>query len=317
MDCADDKTNEAPEGNGDRSEDLAQPTLNPKFTVNIRGWDSDNAEEASEFARQIGATTLDLSRHLDLSRLESVVVATDYHEAVSSFDATDQLSAQPTSNEYGQGAAMARHIIRDDEFWSVVIIWTPLVRQMANVGQEGHKSALHIFVHELVHVDDLRFFSRTYPGGWRAAKPRDGRDSQLQGIVNPCQSEYSAQRRSAWADPEHGFELLEMLGKALKDVDSQIRNARFEYRFHGNMEVLWPIVSARLTFLFQCLGYGLGHADWAIGEKAENPGLAVKYEEVLSDLAKLPSGWLLKACREAVQPFYTMKEWTGLEVYDP
>lgn len=49
---------------------------------------------------------------------------------------------------------MARHIIRDDEFWSVVIIWTPLVRQMANVGQEGHKSALHIFVHELVHVDE-------------------------------------------------------------------------------------------------------------------------------------------------------------------
>lgn len=297
---------------------VEEPTLSPKFGVNIQGWENDNEAEAKTFAESIYGAVRGMSRVLDLSRLESVVIAWDYQGALAAIDRGGDLPpATPTSNEYGEGGAMAVHVLRDDEPWNVVVIWTPLVRRLLDEDHPEQALALHTFVHELVHVSDLRLFTRTYPGGWKAAKPRDGRDGVLQAIVNPCQSEYSAQRRSAWAAPAHGLLMLDMLGKALVDVDEKVTDARIAYRLHGDMDVYWPIVTERYRFLFQSLGYGLGHADWIAAAADEYPELAAQYEARLAELRELPSGWLIEACREAVQPFYELATWSGPEVYDP
>ena len=166
--------------------------------MSIRGWENGSEAEAREFGSGAMAYAKWMSKYLDLSRLESIIIGWDYADALASVDGGEGLPpAAPTANEYGRGGAMAVHVLRDDELWSVVVIWTGLVRQLISEEHPDHKLALQTFVHELVHVDDLRRFSRTYPGGWRAAKPRDGRDAVLQSIVNPCQSEYSAQRRAA------------------------------------------------------------------------------------------------------------------------
>lgn len=293
-------------------------TLASICAINIRGWENDNEAEAREFGEGVMCLAKELSRYLDLSRLESIVIGWDYSEALASVDRGDGIPpAAPTANEYGQGRAMAAAVIRGDEIWNVVVIWTGLVRQLNQPDHPEHKLALQTFVHELVHVDDLRLFTRTYPGGWRAAKPRDGRDANLQPIVNPCQSEYSAQRRAAWAAPEHGLDLLNMLGQAMKDVDDQIRSERLNYRLHGDMDKYWPVVVERLSFLFQAIGYGLGHADWVEANADEHPELAARYRAKLNDLAGYPSGWLLEACRDAARPFFELEEWIGQDIYDP
>ncbi|MXY66654.1 MAG: hypothetical protein F4206_12865 [Gammaproteobacteria bacterium] len=217
------------------SEEPSIETLPSNCFVSIRGWE--NQDEALEFSRDVISLTKVLSRILDLSRLISIVIGWDYTEALASVDCRDDIpSAAPTSNQYGQGGAMAIPMVRNDEIWSNVVIWAGLVQQLNQPDHSDHKLALQTFVHELVHVHDLRLFTRTYPGGWRAAKPRDGRDANLQPIVNPCQSEYSAQRRSAWAAPENGLDLLEMLGKVMNDVEGQIRSARLSYRVYGDMD---------------------------------------------------------------------------------
>ena len=199
---------------------------------------------------------------------------------------------------------MALHTVRNDEIWSVVVIWTGSVRQLDKTDHPEHKLALQTLVHELAHVHDVRLFARTYPGGWRAAVSKDGRDASLQRIVNPCQSEYSAQRRAASAAPEHGLDLLEMLSKAMKDVDGQIRSARVSYRVHGDFDKYWSVVVERLTFLFQAIGYGLGHADWVEANADDHPELAARYRSKLGDLSGYPSGWLLDACRDAVPAIF-------------
>ena len=293
-------------------------SLPPNCSVNVRGWENDNEGQARQFGEGVMSLAKELSRYLDLSRLKSIIIGWDYAEALASVDRGDGIPpAAPTANEYGQGGAMAVHVVHNDEIWSVVVIWTGLVRQLNQTDHPEHKLALQTFVNELVHVDDLRLFTRTYPGGWRAAKPRDGRDANLQPIVNPCQSEYSAQRRAAWAAPEHGLDLLEMLGKAMKDVDDQIRSARLSYRLHGDMDKYWPVVVERLTFLFQAIGYGLGHADWVEAKADDHPELAARYRAKLEELAGYPSGWMLDACRDAVQPFFDLEEWIDQEIYDP
>ena len=141
--------------------------------------------------------------------------------------------------------------------------------------------------------------------------------SNLQPIVNLCQSEYSAQRRAAWAAPEHGLDLLEMLSEAMEDVDDQIRSARLSYRLHGDMDKYWSVVVERLTFLFQVIEYGLGHADWVEASADDHPELAARYRAKLRDLAGYPLGWMLDACRDAVQPFFDLEEWIDLEIYEP
>jgi len=293
-------------------------TLPSGCMVSIRGWENDNEAEAREFGGNVMQLTKALSRYFDLSRLEAIVIGWDYREALAGVDRGNGMPpAAPTANEYGRGGAMALHVLRDGEIWNVVVIATGLVRQLTNFEHPDHKLALQTFVHELVHVDDLRRFSRTYPGGWRAARPRDGRDSALQTIVNPCQSEYSAQRRSAWAAPEHGLDLLDMLGKVMTDVDDQIRSARLDYRIHGDMNKYWPVVVARLRFLFQAVGYGLGHADWVEAKADNHPDLATRFRSKLKELAGFPSGWMIDACRDAVQPFFELEEWSGQEIYDP
>ncbi|MCU7843330.1 MAG: hypothetical protein KZQ93_05775 [Candidatus Thiodiazotropha sp. (ex Monitilora ramsayi)] len=302
------------------AEDEESPieTLPSSFVVNIRGWENDEEGEAREFAKGVFSLAKTLSCYLDLSRLESIVIGWDYSEALLSVDRGDGIPpSAPTENEYGQGGAMAVSVIRDDEIWNVVVIWTGLVRQLNQTDHPEYELALQTFVHELVHVDDLRLFTRTYPGGWRAAKPRDGRDANLQPIVNPCQSEYSAQRRAAWAAPEHGLVLLDMMGKAMKEVDDQIGSARLSYRIHGDLEKYWSIVIERLSFLFQAIGYGLGHADWIEENAHEHPKLATCCRAKLDNLASYPSGWLLDACRDAVQPFFRLEEWKDQEVYNP
>ena len=37
----------------------------------------------------------------------------------------------------------------------------------------------------------------------------------------------------------------------------------------------------------------------------------------LEDLAGHSLGWMLDACREAVQPFFDLEEWSDMEIYDP
>lgn len=293
-------------------------TLPSTCSVNIRGWETDNEAEAREFGQGVMFLAKELSRYLDLSHLESIVIAWDYAEALSSIDRGDGLPpAAPTANEYGQGGAMAVNVVRNDEIWSVVVVWTGLVRPLNQTDHPEHKLAFQSFIHELVHVHDIRLFARTFPGGWRAAKPRDGRDANLQLIVNPCQSEYTAQRRAAWAAPEHGLDLLDMLSEAMKDVDAQIRSARLSYRVHGDMNKFWPVVAERLTFLFQAIGYGLGHADWVEATADDHPELAARYRAKLEDLAGYSLGWTLDACRDAVQPFFHLEKWINLEIYDP
>ena len=299
-------------------EESPAETLPSNCSVNIRGWENENESEAQEFGQVVMSLAKEFSRYLDLSGLESIVIGWDYAEALASVDLGDGIpAAAPTANEYGLGGAMALHTVRNDEIWSVVVIWTGLVRQLNQTDNPQHKLALQTFVHELAHVHDLRLFARSYPGGWRAAKPRDGRDANLQPIVNPCQSEYSAQRRAAWAAPEHGLDLLEMLSEAMKDVDDQIRSARLSYRVHGDMDRYWSVVVERLKFLFQAIGYGLGHADWIEANADDHPELAARYRAKLRDLAAYPLGWVLGACRDAVQPFFDLEEWSDLEIYDP
>jgi hypothetical protein len=294
-----------------------EPSLSESFQVQIRGWENENGEEATEFGQGIMGFARELSCHLDLSRLASIVIAWDYSDGLASIDVGDGMPpVSRTENEYGEGGAMSVAIKKDEELWNTVVIWTPLVRKIMDVDDTDHKLALQTFVHELIHVEDQRLFDRTYPGGWKNAAPRDERDDAMQRIVNACQSEYSAQRRSAHIAPETGLGLLDMLSDAMRDVDEQIISERRAYRLHGDVGRFWAVACERLSFLFQAIGYGLGHSDYIASAADKHPELAEEYAARLDAISEHSKGWLIDECRLAVQPFFQLEEWTDMSIYD-
>ena len=127
--------------NGTGDDDVPAMTLYEHCSINVRGWDSDNEEEARTFAHGVLEMAREMSRYLDLSHLEAIVIGSDYREALASVDrSADASPAVPTSNEYGEGGAMAVSVVRNDEPWSVVVIWLPLVRQMIDTAHDHHKA---------------------------------------------------------------------------------------------------------------------------------------------------------------------------------
>lgn len=284
--------------------------------MNVRGWPT-----TEEDARRVGETILaiarSVSRTFDLSRLESFVVGMDYREALASVRAGDLSSTMlPTSNEYGEGSAMAATVIRDDEPWSVVVIWAPLAMGIADRDHEGHTAAVHTLIHELAHVDELRLFAKTFPGGWRAAQSPDARHAALFGMIEPSYSEYVAERAAAGSWPELGDSYLGMLEGALGDVDEQIRAARYAYRRDGDLERFWGLVQARVRFLFQAIGYALGHADWIATDDEVDPALKASTQARVDALAAYPSGWVVGDARRALQPFFRVEAFTGMAMFD-
>lgn len=173
------------------------PSLRADFVVSINGWDNDDEGEARTFGQMLMELTRSYSRFLELGLLEQIVIAYDYHAALASVDCgRAHTPTEPTSNEFGQGGAMAVTVRHGEGVASVVVIWTPLVRELFAEGESEEKAlAGHTFVHELIHVDDLAFMDRTFPGGALATWERDPCHGALLSIASPAYSEYSASRR--------------------------------------------------------------------------------------------------------------------------
>jgi hypothetical protein len=296
--------------------DKPEPSLNPNYRLSFMGWPSE--EDAHDLAKYIQAYASELSRGLDLSRLEAIVIGMDYEEALSSVDCGGDGTARAvaTSNEYGNGKAMALPVDRLDGEWNVLVLWAPMALLLRAQDDPQHDFGLNTFVHELVHVHDQTLFNRTFPGGWTGLLGDDPRRCRLLLMTKTCQSEYVATRRSAWADPQQGFHFLDMLESAMRDVGEQIRSARYAYRRDADLGRLWELVQMRGQFLFQALGYALGHADGILTDTEFDDELKAQFETRLDVLRQLPTGWMVDEARQAVQHFHRLPAYTGGEQFD-
>ena len=297
-----------------------QPSLPGTAAIILRGWHSEKHEEARLFGERLMALTQEYSRFLDLSRLSKIVLAFDYQAALAEFrDADDAPLGIATSNDFGEGAAMSLITTENGVLQSVLVIWTPLISQLFDAEDTLDKrKALQTYVHELVHVDEQAFLDKTFPGGGASAIQRDERHGALLLMVSPAQAEYAAARRTAYLEPSTGFEFLDMLEKTVSNALSDVRVQRRRYRVREiGLETFWPWVQERGRFIFQSLGYALGHTDGILNSDTAPEDLKDHFRTTLAKMEALELGWLVDATRAAVLPIFDQPEWTGLDVFDP
>lgn len=286
--------------------------------MELRGWQTEDTDEARLFANRLMALTSDYSRWLDLSRLSRIILSYDYRAALAEVQGVGGQPNIATSNEFGDGAAMAVLTEVDGELKSVLVVWTPLIVPMFDEEDSLEKRvSVQSYVHELVHVDDQAFLDKTYPGGASAMRQRDERHGALLGIVAPAHAEYSATSRTAILEPTTGFEFVALLKRAILDVIADVRQQRRLYRIQAlKLEDFWPWLEERCRFIFQSLGYALGHAEGIIGSNEADEELKERYRVALREIEGMELGWLVPETRSALVPLISQSEWTGLEVFD-
>lgn len=299
-------------------EPVPPPSLPAAAAIELRGWHTEDADEARLFANRLMALTSDYSRWLDLSRLSRIILSYDYHGALAEIRGIGGHPNVATSNEFGDGAAMAVLTQVDGQLKSVLVVWTPLIVRMFDEEDSLEKRmSLQSYVHELVHVDDQAFLETTYPGGALAMRNRDDRHGVLLGIVAPAHSEYSATSRTAIIEPSTGFEFMGLLRKTVADVIADVRRQRRLYRIGDlTLQEFWSWLEERCRFIFQSLGYALGHADGIIGSDDGDEEMKERYRAALDEVEGMELGWLVPATRAAIQPVIKQSAWTGLEVFD-
>jgi hypothetical protein len=303
----------------DLEEPQPEPTLSATTAVELRGWATDDAASARLFGEKLLALTLEYSRWLDLSRLSRIVLAYDYRAALAEFQGDDAAPlGVATSNEYGEGAAMSLLSAEGGVLTSILVVHTPLIASMFDEADTREKrTALQSFVHELVHVDDQAFLDRTFPGGGCSAIQRDDRHGALLLMVSPAQAEYSAAKRTAMIEPATGFDFFDMLERVMARAVAEVREQRLRYQLRQiPLETFWPWVQERGRFIFQALGYAVGHADGVLKSDAAADDLKAQYRARLSTIEDMELGWLVGATREAIRPILDQPQWTGLEVFD-
>lgn len=304
----------------DPEEPPPEPTLSATTAVELRGWATDDAASARLFGERLLALTYEYSRWLDLSRLSKIVLAYDYRAALAEFQGDDATPlGVATSNEYGEGAAMSLVSTEGGVLKSILVVHTPLIASMFEDSDTLEKrTALQSFVHELVHVDDQAFLDRTFPGGGCAAIQRDERHGALLLMISPAQAEYSAAERTAMIEPATGFDFFDMLEKVMAEAVPEVREQRLRYQLrHIPLETFWPWAQERGRFIFQALGYALGHADGVLKSDAASDDLKAEYRARLTTIEEMELGWLVGATRDAIRPVLEQPQWTGLEVFDP
>ena len=296
-----------------------EPTLPSDTAVHVRGWDPADAAAARLFGERVLALTYEYSRWLDLSRLSRIILASDYRAAVADVACVGGGTNVATSNKFGEGAATALMTLEDQRLKSVLIVWPPMIARIFEAEDTVERRiALQTYVHELVHVDDQAFLDKTFPGGAMGVVESDDRHGALLLMVSPAQAEYSAASRTAMIEPTTGVEFLNMLERTIADALSDVRRQRQLYRVGGiSLETFWPWVQERGRFIFQALGYALGHSDGILRSERADDGLKEGFTAALARIEAMELGWLVPETRNALRPIMEQSAWSGLEAFDP
>lgn len=253
-------------------DDLGPPTLPENLSLTARGFSTE------EEARELGTAVLDcvriLSRRFNLSRLDGITVAHDYHQALASLDRGYETKHVLTpSDGHAVGIAMTPSVIRDGRLMSHIVFNAGIVAPIAKPDPESIQLPVHVIAHECAHVEITQKFDEVFPNVLLRERYGDSRDGFRWQVILACWDEYAATRMSAnfGEDPTDGYE--ETFLKHLAEARDRARTFIRAYRLHGDVNQVYAEVYGAIGDLLKFAAYTLGNADGRRIELAERAKL--------------------------------------------
>ncbi len=217
---------------------LKRSTLPQNVKVTISG-----AYPSQETARRILETVVFFMRmygtQLDLSGLDSIAIADDYHETLAKLDRGFKAPALVPSNDaFGTDFARAIPVVRDGLVKTSIVLRSELAWALDDPDHEMYSRAMHLLAHEAAHAHDNEVLRRTLP---EFGKPsgKDSSDEYLLSTAHICWKEYITSRLSAqWGIRTYCGELEPRLCDMLSSAKEKADESRHGYRFHQNQKLV-------------------------------------------------------------------------------
>lgn len=221
--------------------------------------DADNVQELSNAIQGVVAS---LAQALPLHRLDGIIVAADYREAVATLDRGYEGAspADTASEKIGQGIARTLTVNRDGVWKQRVIVDAGPAFALLSDESGNVEWGLYILVRQLVEVAISEMIERHLPDVWM--KPiSDPLHGFLYPSLHPAIFGYLGSHISAgFGDPPHHTDVKrELLVTALGEMRSAGLAARLDYRYHGDMDRLLGVVMPRISYVLQFAADLLGH----------------------------------------------------------
>ncbi|MBT9611907.1 MAG: hypothetical protein IV108_01410 [Burkholderiales bacterium] len=236
-----------------------RPYTAPKnLPVTVRGFDME--ERATQFAHLAGVYIQELSRQIDLSRLDGVTIAFDYNQALLDLDRGYLYSHRLTpSDEFAIGVAMTPSVIRDGIVKSHIVLNAALAIALEDPNSEHFKLALHTLAHECAHVEITHRFDTAFPNVLLQNVYKNIHDAARWQINLACWDEYAATWISApfGHDPTAGYEETFIL--LLNETRSKANALIKAYRRHGDVTKIMAEIYAAYGSLMKFAAYHLGN----------------------------------------------------------
>jgi hypothetical protein len=275
-------------------------------SVNVASRGFANEDSAKHIGHVVGTWVCELSRYIDLARLDGVTIAHDYNIALAELDRgflpTKPLT--PTHDDLVLGVAMTPAVMRVGVVKAHMVFSAESILPLSDELHPLHQQAVYILAHECGHVEDLKHRDICFPGIILQAKVTDYRQQIMGSVAWSIWEEYAASRVSAgFASPTTKQYFDDTLAKSLQCAREESNAAILSWRTHGDIGRVVLEAGAPLSRPLKLAGYLLGqlHGEEAslsdalltahALEESTYAARLTKLEVLLSELWKRRGAW--------------------------
>jgi len=222
------------------SEGESNPSLNCRML--FHGFTSE--EQAHEIGDPLYECLIEISRHLDLERLDAITITFFYAEALRALDRGFENAAvfEPDENE----VALPVIVKRDGVTKMHLVIDARILPPLSDPKHKDHGYIFHLVANQCVLIQDLKYKDLAFLGAMQMQRYETDAEYFFDRMIWPCWDGYSANRQSAryitaevFDESEERF--LEHLGTA----QSAIGALHKQYRADGDAQTFTTKALAR------------------------------------------------------------------------
>lgn len=208
-----------------------------------------------------------LSKNLILDSLESIVIPENYKIELFNFQNKFGISVGFTENEMGVGHAMTMTFLENDKEKKIIFIDKKVAFFFIDENKlnsasdeikidlfENRQLCINLLHHELVHVHEYEMLKMLKFD--HKSKSINSLDNLLREFSQNIWSEYFACRLASATCTENNIKSeVENLLIQIKKVENKVKEEIIEYRSHGKINILVPIINERVDLLLKYTAY--------------------------------------------------------------
>lgn len=271
---------------------LPNPTCPKGFQVSLQGFQDE--AQARKFGHLLANTITEISRYINLERLDGVTVAHDYEAAIRTLDRGFQASRPlaRTAEDLMLGVAMMVPVKRDQSIKGHLVFLADVVIPLSVESGQFYDRALYCVAHECGHLEDFKCRDECFPQTMLQPYGIDQEKAHLDAISEAIWMEYAACFIAARFGREETIayqkNFLSTLASAPHDAKSAIRS----YRIHGVVARVLEEAGGSLCTPLRMAAYLLGHLDglgedWFSMQSTRSAVMASEYHPFLERLVSI------------------------------